>query len=105
MTERLPARPASGPLEAYAQAVDGLFAQRSQRESFRRCLEGLLLPMERTKTLMGLANTEPVIGAQHWRAQRLQWFLSESNWDPAARDTVDGDTPSRAKHPGCTGDR
>ena len=82
MTERLPATPAPGPLEEYAQAFDVLFAKRSQRESFRRCLEGLLLPMERNKTLTGLANTEPVIGAQHRQAQRLQWFLSESNWDP-----------------------
>jgi SRSO17 transposase len=83
MTERLPATPAPGSLEEYAQAFDALFDKRSQRESFRRCLEGLLLPMERNKTLTGLANTEPVIGAQHRRAQRLQWFLSESNWDPA----------------------
>ena len=83
MTERLPATPAPGPLEAYAQIFDSLFAKRNQRESFRRCLEGLLLPMERNKTLTGLANTEPVIGAQHRQAQRLQWFLSESNWDPA----------------------
>jgi len=83
MTERLPATPAPGPLEEYAQVFDILFAKRSQRESFRRCLEGLLLPMERNKTLTGLANTEPVIGAQHRQAQRLQWFLSESNWDPS----------------------
>ena len=65
MTERLPATPAPGPLEEYAQAFDALFAKRNQRESFRRCLEGLLLPMERNKTLTGLANTEPVIGEEH----------------------------------------
>jgi hypothetical protein len=53
MTERLPARPAPGPLEEYAQAFDALFAKRSQRESLRRCLEGLLLPMERNKTRYG----------------------------------------------------
>jgi SRSO17 transposase len=84
MTERLPANPSPGPLEEYAQVFDALFTKRSQRESFRRCLEGLLLPMERNKTLTGLANTEPVVGAQHRQAQQLQWFLSESNWDPAA---------------------
>ena len=28
-----------------------------------------------------LANTEPLVGAQLSRAQRLQWFLSESTWD------------------------
>jgi len=37
--------------------------------------------MERNKTLTGLANAEPVLGAQHPEAQKLQWFLSESNWD------------------------
>jgi SRSO17 transposase len=39
--------------------------------------------MERNKTLTGLANTEPDVGAQHAAAQKLQWFLSESTWDPA----------------------
>jgi hypothetical protein len=38
-------------------------------------LEGLLLPMERNKTLTGLANTEPVVGAQDQQAQFLQWLL------------------------------
>jgi SRSO17 transposase len=42
----------------------------------------LLLPAERNKTLTALANTEPVIGAQRKEAQSLQWFLSESRWDP-----------------------
>ena len=32
--------------------------------------------------MTGLANTEPIVGAQHPQAQRLQWFLSESTWDP-----------------------
>jgi hypothetical protein len=85
MTKRQPAAPAPGPLEAYAAQFDDLFAQRSQREGFRRYLEGLLLPAERPKTLTGLANTAPVVGAQHPRAQGLQWFLSESTWAP---DTV-----------------
>ena len=49
---------------------------------FRRYLEGLLLPAERNKTLTALANTEPVAGAQRKEAQSLQWFLSESGWDP-----------------------
>jgi hypothetical protein len=84
MTQRLPVPPAPGPLEAYCQQFDPLFAQRNQRDSFRRYLEGLLLPAERNKTLTALANTEPVVGAQHPRAQSLQWFLSESTWDPAA---------------------
>jgi hypothetical protein len=84
MTHRLPVPPAPGPLEAYGQAFDPLFAQRNQRDGFRRYLEGLLLPAERNKTLTALANTEPLLGAQHPRAQSLQWFLSESSWDPAA---------------------
>ena len=32
--------------------------------------------------MTALANTEPVIGAQRREAQSLQWFLSESRWDP-----------------------
>jgi hypothetical protein len=42
----------------------------------------LLLPEQRNKTLTALANTEPVVGAQRKEAQSLQWFLSESRWDP-----------------------
>lgn len=52
----------------------------NQRDGFRHYVEGLLLPTERNKTLTGLANTEPYVGAQQPRAQGLQWFLSESNW-------------------------
>jgi len=81
MTERLAVTPAPGPLEDYAQRFDELFAKRNQREGFRRYLEGLLLPAERNKTLTAIANTEPVVSAQHPTAQRLQWFLSESTWD------------------------
>jgi SRSO17 transposase len=82
MTRRLPAEPAPGPLEGYATRFDDLFATLAQRQAFRRYLEGLLLPAERNKTLTTLANTEPVLGAQHKEAQGLQWFLSESRWDP-----------------------
>ncbi len=84
MTARLSVTAAPLPLEAYAARFDDLFAQRSQREGFRRYLEGLLLPAERNTTLTGLANTEPVVGAQHARAQGLQWFLSESTWAAGA---------------------
>lgn len=82
MTKRLAATAAPLPLEEYAAAFDDLFARRSQREGFRRYLEGLLLPTERNKTATGLANTEPTVGAQHPRAQGMQWFLSESTWEP-----------------------
>src|SRR5215210_2590678 len=80
MTTRQPVSPAPGPLEDYALLFDPLFAKRNQRDTFRRYLEGLLLPTERNKTLTALANTEPVVAAQHPHAQGLQWFLSESTW-------------------------
>src|SRR5215210_3377489 len=82
MTRRYPVSPAPGPLEDYAKGFDDLFRARAQRHGFRRYLEGLLLPAERNKTLTALANTEPVVGAQRKEAQSLQWFLSESGWDP-----------------------
>ena len=82
MTRRYPVSPAPGPLEDYAHSFDDLFGARAQRHAFRRYLEGLLLPAERNKTLTALANTEPVVGAQRKEAQSLQWFLSESRWDP-----------------------
>jgi hypothetical protein len=82
MTRRSPVSPAPGPLEDYARSFDDLFGARAQRHGFRRYLEGLLLPAERNKTLTALANTEPVVGAQRKEAQSLQWFLSESGWDP-----------------------
>ena len=37
---------------------------------------------DRNKTLTALAGAEPVAGAQHRSVQRLQFFLSESRWDP-----------------------
>lgn len=82
MTKRVPVEPAPGPLEDYAACFDDLFASRAQSEGFRRYVEGLLLPEERNKTLTALANTEPVDGAQRKEAQSLQWFLTESSWDP-----------------------
>lgn len=85
MSKRAPVTPSPGPVEIYCQAFDELLSNRSQRESFRRYLEGVLLPSERNKSLTALANTEPIVGAQHPHAQRLQWFLSESTWEP---DTV-----------------
>jgi SRSO17 transposase len=81
MTKRIEVAQAPGPLEEYAKHFDPVFGKSNQREGFRRYLEGLLLPTERHKTLTGLVNTEPVVGAQQPRAQKLQWFLSESDWD------------------------
>jgi len=76
--------PIPDPLEAYAARFDDLFSRATQRAAFRHYLAGLLLPAERNKTLTALAHTEPVVGAQHPAAQRLQWFLSESTWEAAA---------------------
>ena len=84
MSQRFPVPPAPGPLETYAALFDALFTKRTQRAAFRRYLEGLLLPTERNKTLTGLANTAPVVAAQHPAAQRVQWFLTESTWAPEA---------------------
>ncbi len=84
VTKRKPVEPAPGPLEDYAARFDDLFANRAQRAGFRRYVEGLLLPDERNKTLTALADAEPVVGAQRKEAQSLQWFLTESGWDPEA---------------------
>lgn len=81
MSKRLPATPAPGFLETFCAEFDPFFSKRNQRDAFRQYLAHLLLPSERNKTLTGLANTEPLVGAQHARAQQLQWFLSESTWD------------------------
>ncbi len=82
MTRGLPVDPAPGPLDEYAAGFDDLFASRAQCQAFRSYLEGLLLPVERNKTLTALANTEMVLGAQRKEAQSRQWFLTESGWDP-----------------------
>src|SRR5215213_1184127 len=89
MTRRYPVSPAPGPLEDYAMSFDDLFGARACPRPTTRFqalpggfVEGLLLPAERNKTLTALANTEPVVGAQRKEAQSLQWFLSESGWNP-----------------------
>jgi SRSO17 transposase len=81
MTKRIEVARAPAPLEEYCQHFDPLLSKSNQREGFRQYREGLLLPSERHKTLTGLVNTEPIVGAQLPRAQKLQWFLTESNWD------------------------
>jgi SRSO17 transposase len=81
MTKRIEVARAPTPLEEYSKHFDPLFGKSNQREGFRQYLEGVLLPSERHKTLTGLVNTEPIVGAQVPRAQKLQWFLSESDWD------------------------
>src|SRR5690606_37625176 len=83
VTARRPCPPAPGPLEDYATQFDDLFSSLTQRHGFRECLAGLLAPRDRNKTLTALAGAEPVTGTQHPAVQRLQFFLSESTWDPA----------------------
>jgi hypothetical protein len=82
MTKPVPCPPAPGPLEDYAARFDDLFTRVPQRRGFREYLAGLLAPRDRNKTLTALAGAEPVTGAQHPAVQRLQFFLSESRWDP-----------------------
>jgi DDE superfamily endonuclease len=88
MTSRRPCPPAPGPLEAYAANFDPVLRRLPQRRAFRDYLLGLLAPRERNKTLTALADVEPVTGAQHREAQRLQFFLSESPWDHDAVNQV-----------------
>jgi DDE superfamily endonuclease len=68
--------------EEYAARFDDGFGRLAQRRGFREYLAGLLAPRDRNKTLTALAGAEPVAGAQHAAVQRLQFFLSESRWDP-----------------------
>jgi SRSO17 transposase len=84
MTRRLPCPSAPGPLEGYAAKFDDLFSALAQRRGFREYLAGLMAPRERNKTLTALAGAEPVTGAQQAAVQRLQFFLTESVWDPDA---------------------
>jgi DDE superfamily endonuclease len=86
MTRRRSCPAAPGPLEGYAARFDDLFGSLAQRRGFREYLAGLLAPRDRNKTLTALAGAEPVAGAGHPAVQRLQFFLSESRWDPEGVD-------------------
>src|SRR5258708_1069501 len=104
MTRRLPCPAAPGPLEGYAARFDDLFGSLAQRRGVREYLAGLLAPRDRNKTLTCLAGAEPVTGAQHPAVQRLQFFLSESRWDPeqvnARRLELLAADPATAPHGG-----
>src|SRR5512133_2329641 len=104
MTARRPCPAAPGPLEGYAARFDDLFGSLAQRRGFREYLAGLLAPRDRNKTLTALAGAEPVTGAQHPAVQRLQFFLSESRWDPegvnARRLELLAADPATAPHGG-----
>lgn len=78
-------RVVADPLDRYCAQLDHVFNRPTQRRALRLYLQGLLLGTERHKTATGLANTEPgKPGSRHKAAQHLQWFLSESTWDPDA---------------------
>jgi hypothetical protein len=104
MTRRRPCPAAPGPLEGYAARFDDLFSSLAQRRGFREYLAGLLAPRDRNKTLTALAGAEPVAGAQYPAVQRLQFFLSESRWDPerinARRLELLAEGPATAPHAG-----
>ena len=82
MTKPIACPPAPGPLEEYAARFDDLFTHVAQRRGFRQYMTGLLAPRDRNKTLTALAGAEPVTGSKLPAVQRLQFFLSESAWDP-----------------------
>jgi hypothetical protein len=82
MTRRVPCPPAPGPLEGYAARFDDLFGSLAQRRGSGSTWPGCWRRRSGTKTLTALAGAEPVAGAQHRSVQRLQFFLSESRWDP-----------------------
>src|SRR3954452_19984073 len=83
---------------------DDLFTHVAQRRGFREYLAGLLAPRDRNKTLTALAGAEPVTGSKLPAVQRLQFFLSESVWEPEAvndrrRELLRAD-PATAPHGG-----
>ena len=84
MTGRRPCPAAPGRLEDYAARFDDLFGRLAQRRRFREYLAGLPAARDQNTTLTVVAGAEPVTGAQHRSVQRLQFFLSESRWDPEA---------------------
>lgn len=60
MSARLPCPPAPRPLEEFAVQFDHLFHTLAQRYEFRTYLSGLLMPRDRSKTLIALVGAEPL---------------------------------------------
>jgi hypothetical protein len=82
MTKRIEVSPAPAPLEEYIQHFDPFFGREQSTRRFSAVSGGVIVAKaERHKRLSGLVNTEPVVGAHLPRAQKLQGFLSESDWD------------------------
>ena len=73
-----------GPLEDYLQQFGRSLGSRARRRALRDYVIALLQPRDRSKTLTALARAEPLVGACHREAQRLQCVLSGSAEDHAA---------------------
>lgn len=58
-----------------------MFHAFAQRYSFRICLVSLLALRNRHKTLTVLVGAEPLVQAQAAPMQKLQFFLSELEWE------------------------
>ena len=85
MTKPIACPAAPGPLEEYAARFRCPVHRCGAAAGVREYLGGLLAPRERNKTLTALARDEPVTGLKLPAVQRLQFFLSESVWDPAGQ--------------------
>ena len=82
MTKRKPVEPAPGPLEDYAARFDDLFANRAQRQGFRRYVEGLLMPEERNKTLRPWPTPNPLSEPSARRRRACSGSSRSPDWDP-----------------------
>lgn len=88
MTKRKLCLNVAGPIEEYCEQYDELLETLAQISGLRRYLQGLLLPRERNKTLTGIVDSEPIVGAQDRDVQQMQYFLPESKWNAAAINNV-----------------
>jgi hypothetical protein len=110
VTEPVACPPAPGPLEGYSARFDDLSLMWRSAGGSGSTWRGCWRRGDQNKTLTALAGAEPVTGAQHPEVQRLQFFLSESRWDPgrvtARRLELLRADPATAPHEaGGAGDR
>jgi hypothetical protein len=76
-TPRMSTVPTAEEIDRFCGHVDDLFCRLAERAALRHYLIGLLLPLERNKTLTELAALVP--GTDR---QRLHHFLRDAPWDP-----------------------